>query len=168
MQKTVVRIMALLLVVLMCLTLLPIRSWADEPCEHAGLTEEGWTISTYPTCTAQGTKTQVCPDCDETITQSIPADSSAHNYVDINGSNPTCGKAGYTAYKICTLCSHIEGKNEIAATGEHTWVEDSALAHLASEADCLNPATYYKVCSVCGAVSETETFVSGNPLGHDW
>ena len=168
MQKTVVRVLALLLVVLMCLTLLPIRSWADGECTHPGLTDGGWVTAVSPTCTSPGKKTQYCDECGITVEQAIPIDSTAHNYVDISGKSPTCGAAGYTAYQICTLCSNIEGKTEIAATGEHTWVDDPALAHPASEADCINPATYYKVCSVCGAVSETETFVSGNPLGHDW
>ena len=167
MQKTVVRVMALLLVVLMCLTLLPIRSWAEEPCTHPGLTEDGWTVTQNPTCTAPGKKTQYCSACDTTVEQSIPVDPSAHNYVDIAGKSPTCGSAGYTAYQICTLCSHIEGKTDIPATGEHNWVEDSALAHVATAADCTHPASYYKVCSVCGAVSDSYTFESGNPLGHD-
>ena len=167
MQKTVVRIMALLLVVLMCLTLLPIRSWAEAPCEHPGLGEDGWTIASYPTCTAPGKKTQFCDDCSQTVERSIPIDPSAHDYVDIAGKNPTCGAAGYTAYKICKLCSHIEGKTEIAATGEHSFIEDSALAHVATAADCTHRASYYKVCSVCGAVSDSDTFESGEPLGHD-
>ena len=167
MQKAVVRIMALLLVVLMCLTLLPIRSWAEEPCTHPGLTEEGWTVSVSPTCVAPGKKTQYCSACETTIELSIPVDPTAHNYVGFNGKGATCGEAGFTAYQKCTYCSGEIGKETIPATGEHTWVEDPALAHVASEADCTHKAQYYKVCSVCGAVSDSETFEAGNPLGHD-
>ena len=90
MQKTVVRIMALLLVVLMCLTLLPIRSWADE---------------------------------------GDPAP-----------------------------CSHVFDKEDTAAANA-----------LKSPATCIAPAVYYKSCSLCGAVSssDSDTFTSGEPLGHD-
>ena len=34
-----------------------------------------------------------------------------------------------------------------------------------SDADCTHAATYYKSCT-CGAVSDTETFTYGDPLGH--
>lgn len=167
MQKTVVRIMALFLVVLMCLTLLPIRSWADDPCEHTGLTEEDWTVTVNPTCTDPGKKTQYCHDCNQTVEQSIPVDPTAHNYVGFNGKAATCGEAGFTAYQKCTYCSGEIGKETIPATGAHTWVDDPARAHVASEANCTDAASYYKICSVCGAVSDSETFEAGNPLGHD-
>ena len=67
MQKTVVRVLALLLVVLMCLTLLPIRSWADGECTHPGLTDGGWVTALSPTCTSPGKKTQYCDECGITV-----------------------------------------------------------------------------------------------------
>lgn len=91
MQKTVVRIMAALLVLLMVLTLLPIRSWADE---------------------------------------GDPAP-----------------------------CSHVFDKENTNAAGAQK-----------SPATCTAPAVYYKSCSLCGAVSssDSDTFASGEPLGHDF
>lgn len=167
MQKTVVRIMAALLVLLMVLTLLPIRSWADDPCEHTGLTEDGWTTALAPTCTTPGKKTQDCPDCSQTVEQLIPADPTAHNYVTVDGKAARCDTPGYSSYQFCTRCEHVEGKTEIPATG-HQWVEDTNLAHLVIAADCQHPATYAKVCSVCGAVSDKETFPSGSMGEHNW
>ena len=91
MQKTVVRVMAALLVLLMVLTLLPIRSWADE---------------------------------------GDPAP-----------------------------CSHVFDKENTNAAGAQK-----------SPATCTAPAVYYKSCSLCGAVSssDSDTFASGEPLGHDF
>ena len=91
MQKTVVRVMAALLVLLMVLPLLPIRSWADEG-------------------------------------DPVP-------------------------------CSHVFDEEDTAAAGA-----------LKSPANCTAPAVYYKSCSLCGAVSssDSDTFTSGEPLDHDF
>ncbi len=45
-------------------------------------------------------------------------------------------------------------------------VEKADKLYIASEADCENAATYYKSCA-CGAKG-TETFASGDKLGHSW
>lgn len=40
-------------------------------------------------------------------------------------------------------------------------------SYLKTAATCTAPAVYYKSCKLCGAKG-TETFTSGNPLGHDF
>ncbi len=51
--------------------------------------------------------------------------------------------------------------------GEHTYNQEVATAtYKVSDADCTNPAMYYKSC-VCGAKG-TETFTSGQAAGHNY
>ena len=64
----------------------------------------------------------------------------------------------------CTKCQYI-----IHAQLEHTHVFDKEVAtdaHLATEADCKNVATYYKSCK-CGE-NGTSTFASGGLGDHKW
>ena len=171
MQKTVVRIMAIILVLLMCLTLLPIRSRAEEggstPCIHPNLSDSGWAITQNPTCNSTGKKTQFCSDCNTMVEATIPVDPDAHNWVDKEGQTATCGVAGYTAYKECNNCGAVQGKNYVEPTGAHDMrdlVRDSALQ---TPADCTHKAVYMMSCYNCGANSSS-TFEAGEPLGHSF
>ena len=47
-------------------------------------------------------------------------------------------------------------------------IEKVEAKYLKSEATCTEPAKYYKSCSICGEASTTETFSSGNALGHNY
>ncbi len=67
----------------------------------------------------------------------------------------------------CSICG---GTNDTAFTTEalgHDWIEGEPVDR-AQEATCTMPARYYKSCSRCSrhANSITETFESGDPLGH--
>lgn len=57
---------------------------------------------------------------------------------------------------------------EFTITCKHgEWVETVSDSYLKTAATCTAPAVYYKSCKLCGAKG-TETFTSGNPLGHDF
>ena len=73
-------------------------------------------VTVRPTCTEEGVKTFTCErECGHTTTEAI--DALDHDLVDKVGRAATCTEAGYTAYKACTRCEHIEGKTTIDALG---------------------------------------------------
>ena len=75
------------------------------------------------------------------------------------------GTATTTEKAKCEKCSTAYG--ELApATHSHTYEEVVEATYLASPATCTEAATYYKSCT-CGDKS-TETFTSGEALGHDY
>ena len=76
---------------------------------------------TAPTCTAAGYTTYTCGACGDTYVADEVA-KLGHDLVDVEGKDATCTEAGYTAYKDCSRCDHIEGKEEIPATG-HNFVD---------------------------------------------
>ncbi len=62
----------------------------------------------------------------------------------------------------CSLCDTDHGTK-----AQHNMIkEDTASKYRKSAATCASPAVYYKSCEVCGEKSTTETFTSGNALGH--
>ena len=92
-----------------------------------------------------------------------------HDYKAVEGSavDPSCEKAGKEADQKCERCGDVITGKEIPATG-HTFDKEAVDAkYLKSAADCTHAAVYYKSCSKCGAAG-TETFESGEPLGHKW
>lgn len=80
-----------------------------------------------------------------TINPAHHKDETAHNF----GADDTCDTCGYER-------PHV-----------HVYDQEVADAvYLETPADCTNPAVYYKSCS-CGDKG-TDTFTSGDPLGHDY
>jgi len=81
------------------------------------------------------------------------------------------------------VCSATSSKYESDATNHwqvcscgtklnvqaHNFVQETNpnSANLASEATCVSPAQYFKVCQTCGAKS-TERYYYGSTLDHDW
>ena len=57
-------------------------------------------------------------------------------------------------------------KVEFIHTHKYT-VETVDDKYIASAATCTEPESYYKLCSVCGEPSATDTFTYGTSLGHD-
>lgn len=70
-----------------------------------------------------------------------------------------------TAQAVCDTC-HLE----YGDTLPHSYTrEDANESALVSAATCTEAAVYYKACADCPAVSTTDTFTYGEPLGHgDW
>jgi len=75
------------------------------------------TVTTLPTCKAEGVKTFNCTrsGCDETKTEAVA--KTAHSYADAKTA-PTCTDKGYTTH-TCTVCGDTYKDNEVGATG-HT------------------------------------------------
>lgn len=105
--------------------------------------------SSTATCTAAGTKTLKCADCDSTITVAVPA--LGHDYQKTADTAATCAAAATETYK----CSRCDANYTIS-------VGDKTTAHDWNEWTVVENATYdslgYKTrtCKVCGKL-EVET-----------
>lgn len=67
-----------------------------------------------------------------------------------------------------TVGTDTKATKEFTITCKHgEWVETVSDSYLKTAATCTAPTVYYKSCKLCGAKG-TETFTSGNPLGHDF
>ncbi len=153
-----------------------------------------WTVVKEATCTAEGHETRVCSVCsakedkdigklsheesdwitDEnnhwkicTVCNAVIEDETAHTFgnwvIDENATEATEG----SRHRECIICGHIN-RETIPELG-HTHSFDREVTedkYLKSEATCTMPAVYYKSCE-CGETS-TDTFTSGNALGHDF
>ncbi len=73
--------------------------------------------------------------------------------------------------KTCTICGYkLEEKNPETINPPHTHSFTQEIVEnkfLKTAATCLNAAVYYKSCS-CGVASTTDTFTSGEALGHNY
>ena len=134
-----------------------VRDAKNATCTEEGYTGDTW-CTTCNTKIADGTATDKAPHTEETV-PAVPA---------------TCMAPGATAGVKCTVCLEILSGCEETAQLEH---EDTDSDHICNngcnakisecdftvcgevvtEANCVTEAVYKAVCSVCGAVSETET-----------
>lgn len=182
-QKIVIRVIAVVLVLLMCLTLLPIASWAEGVVvvthEHENWSD--WTTTVNPTCSTTGTRTRSCLEegCTVTETETIAA-TGAHNFVEdaepsdyYLKSAATCTSPAVYYYR-CSVCGAKSPENMTYTRGValgHNFVEDAEPSdyYLKSAATCTSPAEYYMRCSVCGARGpENVTYQRGGLADHDW
>ena len=106
---------------------------ADE-VEATGHSFTNYVSNNNATCTANGTETAKCDNCDETHTREV-ADSKLDHTYEAVVTAPTCVSAGYTTYTCA--CGHTYRGNEVAATGQHA----------GGTAYC----NVLAVCSTCGA-----------------
>ena len=78
----------------------------------------------------------------------------------------TCTETGKEADQECSRCHDVITGAEIAKL-THTFDQEVATdKYLKTPADCTHKAVYYKSCT-CGEKG-TETFESGEALGHTW
>ena len=126
------------------------------------------------TCILQGNGAYtVCNDCGEVISGSnekLPVDKTNHaDTTKVDEVIATCVTPGHAEYVICNDCKVILSGSDAVVTGAHgPYINMLDAKYLKSAADCENAAVYYKSCKLCGVASETETFKSGDPLGHDY
>ena len=129
------------------------------------------------TCTADGTKTAECDNCDTNATETVTAtgtklghDMSAHGYVvpdalkaklEEDGvviAEPTCGEEG-RSISYCSRCDHyvtkVVPKNKDAHDMPEEWTKVGG--------NCASGVTYVRACTVCGKKeSKTES------VPHNW
>ena len=129
------------------------------------------------TCTADGTKTAECDNCDINATDTVTAtgtklghDMSVHGYVvpeklkdklEEDGvviAEPTCGEEG-RSISYCSRCDHyvtkVVPKNKDAHDMPEEWTKVGG--------NCASGVTYVRACTVCGKKeSKTEN------IPHNW
>lgn len=125
------------------------HSWNDD-----------YTVDTPATCTAKGSKSIHCKNCDE-VKDSAVIDALGH---DFTGEwkvtkKATCTEPG-TKERKCSRCDEAE-TDTIPATG-HTEVEDAAIAATCTTAG----KTAGSHCSVCNAVIKAQEETPA--AGHSW
>lgn len=125
------------------------HSWNDD-----------YTVDTPATCTAKGSKSIHCKNCDE-VKDSTAIDALGH---DFTGEwkvtkKATCTEPG-TKERKCSRCDEIETET-IPATG-HTEVEDAAVAATCTTAG----KTAGSHCAVCNAVIKAQKEIPA--AGHSW
>ena len=102
--------------------------------------------------------------------EKLPVDKTNHaDTTKVDEVIATCVTPGHAEYVICNDCKVIISGSDAVVTGAHgPYINMLDAKYLKSAADCENAAVYYKSCKLCGVASETETFKSGDPLGHDY
>ena len=133
----------------------------DIKTAEAGHTwNDDYTVDTPATCTAKGSKSIHCKNCDE-VKDSTAIDALGH---DFTGEwkvtkKATCTEPG-TKERKCSRCDEAE-TDTIPATG-HTEVEDAAVAATCTTAG----KTAGSHCSVCNAVIKAQEEIPA--AGHSW
>lgn len=96
----------------------------------------------------------------------IRSDCEHKNTEQKNIVSATCEKEGYTGDLYCKDCGvKIKSGMVISATGHNYNQEIANENTLKSAATIWSAAVYFKSCH-CGAISKTETFLSGEPLSN--
>ncbi len=150
-MKNVTKTLLVVTALLLALAVFTACDLFTDDCEHTG---------GEATCT----EAAVCELCGESYGEALG--HSFTNYVSNN--NATCAADGTKTAK-CDNCDVTDTIADEGSREAHTFDQENAELEgaLAGAADCENAAVYYKSCS-CGAISDSETFVVGNPLGHNY
>ena len=146
-------------------TAIAVDSWIIPAAGH--IWNDG-TVTTAPTCTAEGEILYTCTVCGATRTEALA--KLPHAIREVAAKDPTCTLEGNSTYYVCDACgqyfSDAEGTTTIAegswiipANG-HTWGEWTVVEAPA----CENEGSEQRVCSVCGT-TETRNV---DPTGHTW
>lgn len=164
MNKTMKKALALVLMMIMVLSSVPMTSFAANILCVAGHKWGSYTVTKAATCTTPGEKTAVCErsGCGETDKQAVAIDPSAHKPINMPKNEATCDKIGNEAGVICAYCNIvISGYATIPAKGH----KSTALA--AKAATCTTDGNKAGTkCETCGI-----TLTGGEVIektGHKW
>lgn len=149
----------------------------------AGHTFGAWVDEVPSNCTQDGVKGhKVCSVCNKNFDNEgveitdlvIVVDAGAHNFGTWIDEVPAkCTVNGVKGHKDCLLCnkhfgadnSVISDSNLVISANGHDMKEIVADYAHKSDANCLSPAVYWKICSVCHDL-DTVTFTNGEIGAH--
>lgn len=164
MNKTIKKVLSLVMVVMMVMSVVPVSAfagfWDDLSCT-VGNHDCKWVVTKDATCSEVGTRVYKCVNCNA-IEKSETIAMLAHTPQDMPAEAATCTKDGHTAGQVCSVCGTLLGEcKTVPATG-HKPVDMPAI-----EATCeSNGLTKGSKCSVCDLVLAAQ--VSIPALGHKW
>ena len=123
--------------------------------------------ATDATCTEAATYYYSC-SCGEKETETFTSGNAlGHSFTNyVSDNNATCTQDGTKTAK-CDRCDETDTIKDIDSKLHHSYTEQIVSEeYLATPATCTEKATYYYSCK-CGEKG-TETFTSGNALGHSF
>ena len=135
-----------------------------QPVEHVHEWGE-WTVTTAPTCTAEGEETRVCElDASHTETRSVAVDPDAHEWGEWKETkDPTCTAEGEER-RVCELdASHTEKRSVAADPDAHEWGEWKET----KAPTCTAEGEETRVCELDASHTETRS-VAVDPDAHEW
>ena len=127
------------------------ESYKGNETAALGHTSGGWVVDNDATCTAAGSKYELCGVCGQKTGKTESIEALGHTE-SASTTAPTCTADGYTVY-TCSVCN---------ATRTET-AEGSAIGHVSggwiidSEATCTTTGTKHEVCKVCKETITNET-----------
>ena len=120
-----------------------------ENCTHE--TTE-WIVDKSASCSETGSKHKECVSCKKNL-ETAEIATTAHTEEIVAGKAVSCGEAGLTAGKKCSVCSAIILKQEVIPAPDH--VESSWIIDKAAEIGV--DGSKHKECLRCSATIQTET-----------
>ena len=165
MNKTMKKALALVLMMIMVLSSVPMTSLAaNYTCNLLGHDWGTYTETKAATCTTKGEETARCTrsGCDATNTRETATVSTAHVVVKADRVEPTCDRYGKEAGEFCGNCGAvISGYATIAPTGHKSTTLEAKAATCTEDGNKAGTK-----CSVCGI-----TLTGGEKIektGHKW
>lgn len=164
MNKTMKKALALVLMMIMVLSSVPMTSFAANVLCALGHDWGDPVITTKATCTTTGVKTYTCKrsGCGQTKTEEVAKDPNAHVKVTATRVEPTCDTYGKEAGEFCGNCNAvISGYASIAPTGHKSTTLEAKAATCTEDGNKAGTK-----CSVCD-----KTLTGGAVIpktGHDW
>ena len=122
-----------------------------EACEHPNVVLE--TVKDA-TCTEEGLRSGVCPDCGQTVEEVIPM--IPHTPADEpKVIAPTCTEPGYIV-EVCSVCENEIGEREVDPDNAEPLGHDTenATQQIIREATCTETGLMNILCGRCGEVIE--------------
>lgn len=118
-----------------------------------------WTTVTEPTCTQEGSKTGICTECNETVTQTIPA--TGHDLSNLIEEADNTDEDGHIhRVYLCPNC------NEQINQPEHVdWKEGFYTTTVITAPRCVISGTGRDVCDICGESRVVTIPANGQ---HEW
>ena len=117
-----------------------------DKTEYAAHTPGEWIVESSASCTAEGSKYQICAVCMEKIGESVEIPMTGHNET-VKITPATCTTDKVTTY-TCTVCGNERTVTDEGSSTGHT--EGGYV--VVSQSTCSTTGTRYMSCKTCGAM----------------